>query len=478
MATIGLIGSMPESLRLALLEAGHAVESNSLESALDGSRPASDLALVDYGAASATASASEREREHPVDLIRRLSLHSPATAWVLLWPNGDPGVAAQVLSVGAADVWFEWPSPSAAKLAVQRLLRDHRLRTRQEAVDDHVALETQRTEVIGESKAMRELLGRVSRLARRSALGPPISILLTGETGTGKGLLARMLHQSGRRRPGPFIEVNCAALPAALLEDELYGHERGAFTDARAARAGLFEAAEGGSLFLDEVSYLSLEGQAKLLTALETRRVRRIGGSAERPVDVQIIAATSQDLRAQVERGAFRSELFHRLTSVWFHLPPLREREADALKLAEHFLVRVCRDYALTPKRLSDSARAAIAAHHWPGNVRELLHAIERSVLVEEREVVEEFDLALQGSSVPVIAVRKQGISVSLPPEGVALEDVERALIQRSLEVEKGNVTRAAALLRISRDKLRSRMERLQLSSANDDADPDSARKG
>ncbi|HZH02924.1 MAG TPA: sigma 54-interacting transcriptional regulator, partial [Myxococcaceae bacterium] len=226
-------------------------------------------------------------------------------------------------------------------------------------------------------------------------------------------------------------------------------------------------AAHGGSLFLDEISYLSPEGQAKLLTALETRRVRRLGGAAERQVDLQIIAASSHDMAGLVERGAFRPELLHRLSALWFTLPPLRERMEDAVILAERFLNRATASYHLPPKRLSEGAKAAIQAYGWPGNVRELLHAIERAVLSEDGEVVEASDLALRPFAVAgaSVTVDESGtIKVTLPPQGVALEGVERALLEQALAAAKGNVTRAAQLLRITRDTMRSRLEKFGIS--------------
>jgi two-component system, NtrC family, response regulator AtoC len=308
---------------------------------------------------------------------------------------------------------------------------------------------------------MRELLERVQRVSRRSAQGPPLSIMLTGETGTGKGLLARVLHYGSRRRDGPFVEVNCAAIPATLLEAELFGHERGAFTDAKTARVGLLEAADGGTIFLDEVSYLAAEGQAKLLTVLETRRVRRLGSTADRPVDVQVIAASSHDLEARSRAGEFKPELWHRLAALRFELPSLRLRGGDAALLAERFLARICEAYRLPPKQLAASARSAIAGHPWPGNVRELYHAIERAVLYEDGEAVEAKDLALgpaSGAPPPLAS------DDPIPAEGLAAIDAaERAMIEKALRATDGNVTRAASLLKVTRDVLRSRIDRYGL---------------
>jgi two-component system response regulator AtoC len=444
-ANVWLVDIEGGTLAPSLARLGHAVERVPLEKLLSqDSASAPDVAFVSGGAT-------------PVVLARKLALHAPATASVLVVPEATAEVTTAILDNGGADVCLEPLTAAAASVLVVRLLRDQRTRARIGYLEQTAARGAQLEDVVTQAPAMKELLERISRIARRSALGPPLSVLLSGETGTGKGLLARVLHFTSRRRDGPFLEVNCAALPASLLEAELFGHERGAFTDAKSARVGLLEAAHGGSLFLDEISHLSLEGQAKLLTALETRAVRRLGSTAERTVDVQIIAATSHDMQKWVAAGHFRPELLHRLTALWFQLPPLRERTGDAALLAERFLERICVSYGLPAKHLSARALEAIGQHGWPGNVRELYHAIERAVLAEDRDTVEPQDLALS----PALPTPAEGWPAS--PEGLSLEDIERAAIAGALEREHGNVTRAAASLKVSRDTLRSRIEKLAL---------------
>jgi len=452
MAIVWLVGFEDASLTEGLQAAGHTVATMELARLLAEDAPSSaDVGLVRAG-------------PQPATVARNLRLQAPTVSWVILLPQGAAELAAPVLEAGASDVRVEPLAPEAARVLVTRLQRDQRTRARLEYLDEREGRDAQFQKLIGESPAMRELLDQVTRVARRSALGPPLSTLITGETGTGKGLLARVLHFSGRRRQGPFIELNCGAVPATLIESELFGHERGAFTDAKTSRVGLIEAAHTGSLFLDEISCMPLEGQAKLLTVLETRRVRRLGGTTERPVDLQIIAASSHDIPSLVSQGSFRPELLHRLAGLWFKLPPLRERGGDAILLAERFLERVTQTYRLPPKRLSSAARAAIASHPWPGNVRELYHAIERAVLLEDRIEVEVSDLALQPGAPWSITPEASGaVHVTLPQGGVALADIERAAIECALRMEGGNVTRAAAFLQITRDTLRSRMEKLGL---------------
>ncbi len=458
MAGVWLIGfddGPATALRKELGAAGHTASVASPEAlGAPSSTDVPDVALVRPHRASAAG------------LARVAQAHSPSTAVVLVLPPEQAQEAELAFEAGAADVCLEPLVPGAAAILVGRLVREQRSRARLDYLDSQAGREAQLDQVIGASASMRELLERIGRIARRSALGPPLSLLLTGETGTGKGLLARVLHFASRRRQGPFVEINCAAVPATLLEAELFGHERGAFTDARGARVGLVEAAHNGTLFLDEVTCLPPEGQAKLLTVLETRRVRRLGGSEERTVDIQVIAATCQDVHALVARGEFRPELLHRLTGIWFRLPPLRDREDDAVLLAERLLTKVCRDYHLPPKRLGEGARKAIRAHPWPGNVRELYHAIERAVLLEEGEEVQAADLALGPAPAQLQTDAQGAVRVSLPAGGLALADVERAVIEQALRAERGNVTRAAQLLRVTRDTLRSRIERLGIDAS------------
>jgi two-component system response regulator AtoC len=243
-------------------------------------------------------------------------------------------------------------------------------------------------EILGTSpgiQAVRAALMRVLALGARRRMPP---LLILGDTGTGKGLLARVLHRSGSRGSGPLVEVNCAAIPESLLEAELFGFERGAFTGAHRAKPGLFQAAHGGTLFLDEVGLASQGVQAKLLKVLEERTVRRLGGTRSEPIDVLLVAATSEDLQVGVQAGRFREDLYHRLSVVVVRLPPLAARGADTVLLAEHFLARACTEYGVPPKTLSAEAQAALLGFRWPGNIRELANVMERVALLDEAPVV------------------------------------------------------------------------------------------
>src|SRR6266566_3360289 len=244
-------------------------------------------------------------------------------------------------------------------------------------------------ELLGQSagsKAVRDKLRRLIERHHELRRVPPV--LIEGETGTGKGLLARIIHRAGPRPDGPFVDVNCAAIPETLLEAEMFGFERGAFTDARRAKPGLFQAAHRGTIFLDEIGLLPESLQAKLLKVLEERTVRRLGATRLEPVDVWVISATNADLTVAVHERRFRADLYHRLAVLPIVLPPLRDRDDDVILLAERFLARVCVDYGLPPKRLSNEAASRLRSYHWPGNVRELSNVIERVALLGEGTVV------------------------------------------------------------------------------------------
>jgi len=332
--------------------------------------------------------------------------------------------------------------------------------------------------LIGDSPGLISIRAQVEQLLRvRSTVRRLPAVLILGETGTGKGLLARAIHDAGPRAGGPFVAINCAAIPETLLEAELFGFERGAFTDARHAKAGLFQTAHRGTLFLDEIGLLPQNLQAKLLTVLEDRVVRRLGSTRTEEVDVWIITASSQDLKSEVGRRRFREELYHRLAVVTLRLPPLRTRGADILTLAEHFLARTCADYGLGTKTLATDARAALLAYRWPGNVREVANVMERVALLVNGPVVTAARLEL---AIP----RGQRLSHSQDSEttrgdgptglslGERVEDVERRHILEAMHETRWNISRAASRLGVTRNILRYRLLKYGLLSADGKADP------
>jgi hypothetical protein len=283
-------------------------------------------------------------------------------------------------------------------------------------------------------------------------------MLLLGETGTGKGVLARAVHQAGPRRGGRFVDVNCAAIPETLLEAELFGYERGAFTDARQAKPGLFQTAHGGTIFLDEIGLLPLALQGKLLGVLEDRAVRRLGAIRAEPVDVALIAATGVDLNRAVGERTFRADLYHRLAVITLELPPLRERGSDILALAQHFLARACADYGLSPRTLTADTRDQLLIYHWPGNVRELANTMERAALLSTTEKSTPDMLGFLADNVRPVSGEPVG-----PLTRDSREAVLRATIEATLRRHAGNIRRTAAALGISRNTLRARMDRYGL---------------
>jgi two-component system response regulator AtoC len=327
--------------------------------------------------------------------------------------------------------------------------------------------------ILGQSPALRAVMDQVRQVA---ALDETPPVLITGETGTGKGLIARTLHNSGSRAGKPFIDVNCTALPASLMESELFGYERGAFTDAKESKIGLFEAAEGGFLFLDEVGDLELSLQGKLLRAIEERTVRRVGGIRDRRIDVRILAATNRDLEREVQRNQFRSDLYFRLAVILLHLPPLRERGQDALLLAEHFLRQFSAKYGKDVRRIDPRAQDVLLSYPWPGNVRELSHVIERAVLWSQGGVLEAEQLSLSNMDTAAMRVSTGNGSAQtdgstdvgtpitppgvLPPRGTDLAHWEKSMIEQALRESNGNQTQAAQRLGVSRDTLRYRLKK------------------
>src|SRR5262245_52366557 len=317
-------------------------------------------------------------------------------------------------------------------------------------------------DLLGESSGIRAVRATVERLLAHGVEGrrlPPLLIL--GETGTGKGHLARSIHRAGPRSAGPLVEINCAAIPETLLEAELFGFERGAFTDARQPKAGLFQTAHQGTLFLDEVGLLPEGAQAKLLKVLEDQSVRRLGSTRSEPADVALVAATSEDLRDAVRARHFREDLYHRLAVVTVQLPPLAERGPDILFLAEHFLARACADYGLAEKRLTPGARVALCAYGWPGNIRELTNVMERAALLADSPVVTAAVLGLP--TLAGLETTELGPGEKPRPFRDAMGTIERVQLLEVLDDTQWNIARAAARLQMPRGTLRYRIEKLGL---------------
>lgn len=315
--------------------------------------------------------------------------------------------------------------------------------------------------IVGESAEMRNLLALVERVSS----SPDTSVLLLGESGTGKSLFARAIHEMSPRADGPFIEINCAAIPSSLLENELFGHIAGAFTDARSDKVGLIELAHGGTLFLDEVTEIEPATQAKLLKFLDLRKIRRLGGSRDIIVDARIVAASNRNLGEEVNRGAFRRDLYYRLNVVAIEIPPLRERGRDVIVLARHFLEIFKTKFRKPDLTLSPEAERVLIAYSWPGNVRELMNTIERAALLLPGGAVTPDDLPLprpRGKKRLVLG-SGEDLELELPPGGVRLDLVEKRIIEETLKLTGGNVLEASRLLGMSRGALRHKLAKYRL---------------
>jgi DNA-binding NtrC family response regulator len=393
------------------------------------------------------------------DLLRE-GVFSPTTGVVVMTAQGGVETAVEAMRLGAVDYLAKPFDPAVLPLVMRR--------ARQVRQSTRVAQHLRETAAdagffFGEALApLRAQLEKIIAADRRlqSRLPP---VLITGETGTGKTCLARWLHRHGPRATQPLIEVNCSALPESLAESELFGHERGAFTDARSARQGLFEAAHGGTLFLDELPSLSPALQAKVLTVLEDRKIRRLGGNRQIEVDVRIIAATNRDLRDAVEAGEFREDLLQRLDLLRVPAPALRERGEDLLCLAEHLIAQLCRQHRLPRRQITETGRHRLLAYHWPGNVRELAHEVERALVFDDVATLD-FAQLPAGKAAPQPGPGGPPTADWLnpgyvfPAEGFVLEDAIDRLVQRALRQAGSNVSRAARLLGTTRDAVRYRL--------------------
>ncbi|HLJ45388.1 MAG TPA: sigma 54-interacting transcriptional regulator [Bryobacteraceae bacterium] len=322
--------------------------------------------------------------------------------------------------------------------------------------------EPSKRQVIAESQAMREVINFV----RRVAISEATSILIEGENGTGKDLIATTLHYQSLRQSEPFLAINCAAIPETLLESELFGYEKGAFTDARAQKRGLFELADKGTLFLDEIGEIAMSLQAKLLRVLEEQTFRRLGGLRDLKVDIRIVAATNKNLREAVKEGAFRQDLYYRLNVIQLVVPPLRDRAQDILPLAKFFIETYNVKFKRQIDGLSPDAEALLLAHDWPGNIRELRNAIERAMILEETSYItpSSLPIAVRSAEATVMpAIASNGTEEAASNDGMSLADQERRLLVQALAKTNGNQTQAARILRITRDTLRYKMKKFNL---------------
>ncbi|UCF05061.1 MAG: sigma-54-dependent Fis family transcriptional regulator [bacterium] len=378
---------------------------------------------------------------------------------MLLLPEGFPAADRLALELDARHILFKpYRNEDLAKILVNTATGVAE-RTRNKALKSRASQPEGFETIIGVSPAIREVL----ELAKRVAESDCTSVMITGECGTGKGALAKAIHLASDRSSGPFIEVNCAAIPRTLLESEFFGHERGAFTDAKEEKMGLFECANEGTIFLDEVGEIDYGLQAKLLKFLDTRLIRRISGTQFMPVDVRVISATNRDLNEAIAQKRFRSDLFYRLNVVDIYIPPLRERTEDIRAIAEVYAARFASRLNKGTLRLSEAAIVLLEGYSWPGNVRELINIIERAVLLNHSGTITPSELPLK-EEVPetkINVTKQEGtIRIDLPPEGASLEEVEKGLITTVLEQTGGNITQAACRLKVGRGTLRYKLKK------------------
>jgi two-component system, NtrC family, response regulator PilR len=392
-----------------------------------------------------------------IDLVRQIASQFPQLPVAMITAHGSMDSAVEAMKAGA----FDFVS-KPLDLQVLRRLVEAALRLSAPPGGELGGTKSPPA-LLGDSPAMVELRRLIAKLARNQA-----PVYVSGESGTGKELAARLIHLLGPRAAAPFIPVNCGAIPPDLVESELFGHRKGAFTGAIADNPGLFKAADGGTLFLDEVAELPLPAQVKLLRVLQEKKARPVGGQHEVPLDVRLISATHRDLAAEVASGRFRQDLFYRINVIELHLPPLRERPGDIPLLAEHFLARIARQNGQTAPRLTASALAALARHSFPGNVRELENVLERALALAEADTLEAADILLPEAtthaSVRVPATFPPGRQEPPAPEATledSVGDIQRQVILRALEENHWNRTAAARQLGMSLRALRYRLNKL-----------------
>jgi DNA-binding NtrC family response regulator len=440
------------SLRERFRRDGYAVlEAGTAAGALELLTPAVDLALVDY----------KLPDGDGLTVLRQIKEQFPDTLVILMTAFSTVENAVTAMKHGAYHYLNKPFNLDDVSAIVEKALETSRLRREVRILRGSQSRECSFDAIIGASPAM----VAAKSLLQRIAASPATTVLLTGETGTGKDLAAKAIHYNSDRAAKPFLNITCSALPEQLLESELFGHERGAFTDARQQKRGLLETADGGTVFLDEIGEMTPGLQAKLLRFLEDRTFKRVGGLTDIRVDVRVVAATNRNLEDQVAAGRFREDLFYRLQVMPVVLPALRERDGDISLLVTHYVERYNREFRKRVRGLTPDARALLNQYRWPGNVRELRNAIERAMLLADKEWLGAEDFATLSRSSSSAAFR-------LPPDGVNLEAVERELLVQALERAAGNQTHAGHLLGINRDQVRYRIEKFGIVRPHQEAVP------
>jgi DNA-binding NtrC family response regulator len=398
-----------------------------------------------------------------LQLIQQMQARGVAAAVLVITAHGSVETAVEAMKLGAAD-FLQKPfsldhlAALVEKVLAVQMLRDENVRLR-EQLDQRYQFDN----IIGRSPAMREIFHTVERVAPTRA-----TVLLAGESGVGKDMIARAIHQHSPRKNHPFVKINCTALPENLMESELFGYEKGAFTGATATKPGKFEQADQGTAFLDEIGDVPGHIQVKLLRILQERQFERLGSNLTRNVDVRVVAATNVDLRAALEQGRFREDLYYRLNVVPISLPPLRDRKEDIPFLAMHFVHKLAKELGAAAKEISPAAMDRLLAHSWPGNVRELENTIERSLVMASGEILQPADIRIEA---PRTAPASASPQVPLLPEGETLEHWEQLMIREALRRANGNKSQAARMLGLTRNALRYRLSQMGIESSPEDGD-------
>jgi DNA-binding NtrC family response regulator len=374
---------------------------------------------------------------------------------VLMTAFGTVETAVEAMKAGASDFVLKPFAMEELKIILHKELDVHRLREENRSLREALGHRYKFGNIVARSAKMQEVLGTVERVATTNS-----TVLLGGESGVGKDLIARAIHEHSRRSAGPFIKINCTAIPENLLESELFGYEKGAFTGANTSKPGRFELADKGTIFLDEIGDVPGNIQVKLLHVLQDREFERLGGTKTLKVDVRVIAATNQDLRAALEQGTFRQDLFYRLNVVPISIPPLRERKEEIPYLVDYFIDRFAREAGKPQTGITPAALKLLMDFHWPGNVRELENIIERAVALSTGTVIDTADIRLDISP-SISSTTATGGATAFPPEGMTLEQFEDEIIRESLRRTNGNKSQAARLLGLSRNALRYRLSKL-----------------
>jgi two-component system, NtrC family, response regulator PilR len=449
--------SLREFLTICLTRAGHKVvaagdASVGLRTLAQG--PAVDLVITDLRMPGAL---------DGLEVLDEVKRRSPETQVIVMTAFASTGTAISAMKRGAYDYLTKPFKVDEILVVVDRALERQALVRDNEALREKVKDRYRLASLLGRSAPMQRLFELVRKIAPTRT-----NVLITGESGTGKELVARALHGESGRAARPFVAVNCGAIPETLIESELFGHVKGAFTGAGVAKEGLFAAADGGTLFLDEIAELPMPMQVKLLRALQERRVKPVGGTEERPVDVRVVAATNRDLDAEVAGGGFRQDLYYRLNVIQVHMPPLRQRREDIPLLCEHFIKRHAAELGKRVTGISPEALAALASHDYPGNVRELENLVERAVTLETSPVIGRDSLPDLGRG----TISPPSPPPELPAAGIDLDrllaDYERELVQGALRQTGGVRREAARLLGITFRSLRYRLEKLGLSAGGE----------